>query len=72
MIRNIKQDNSEESLKQWVLDLVEQSQLSVIKKECAKAIGFRVIREGRWRGDISEQLVKQGFTNEEFNFELYL
>ena len=67
----MKQDNSLEAIQKWICDTVGQSTLNKQDKEkCMNAAMAQ--SSSLFRGDFSDMWLGMGFTNEQFNFELFV
>lgn len=64
--------NSKDELTKWAKELVANSTLEQGQKKVALSIATKVISQGGWRGNVSDALKARNFTNEDFNFELYV
>jgi hypothetical protein len=64
--------NSKGKLSYWVYAIVKAADLTEEQKTKAIESAKRIINQGKWRGKISEQWIKDGFTNEQFHSELFL
>lgn len=64
-------DNSQKAIGAWVADLIDRAKLEDKQKVRAAMVANRIMAHGGWRGNISDALRENGFTNEQFNFELY-
>jgi len=64
--------NSPRALRRWARDVIEKSELDAECRKKATEVALTVIDAGGWRGDISDKLKEAGFTNEDFNFALFV
>jgi hypothetical protein len=59
-------------VEEWTKRLVAQSTLGHEQKVAALKVALKSGVEGGLRGDVSDALRGAGFTNEQFNFELFV
>jgi len=64
--------NGRGRLSYWAYAMVKAADLTEEEKDRAMATAKKMLDQGKLRGDISEQWIKDGFTHEQFRNELFL
>ena len=64
--------NDQPTLLKWVDYVVDNATIDQPRKEDLRKELSRLVEYGdHWRGNLSDVIVKQGFTNKQFNFLLF-
>lgn len=72
IINHSKNGNSSRTLCRWAYAMVEASSLNWKEKFESITEAMEVIYNKGLRGDISDKWKKMGFTNEQFNYQLFV